>query len=116
MTKRLESAHHEPDGYLAENVASHSAMPASSDSEIKKLDEMELKAAIKSAWKKHERLAKKDMEPLLYWLRAKLGEQNGRTEIHDTVGGFGAWVEDHLYISRRNADQWSDEYGDSRKT
>jgi hypothetical protein len=116
MTKRLESAHQAPNGTLDENVASHSAMPASSDSEIKKLDEMELKAAIKSAWKKHERLAKKDMEPLLYWLRAKLGEQNGRTEIHDTVGGFGAWVEDHLYISRRNADQWSDEYGDSRKT
>jgi hypothetical protein len=30
-------------------------------SELKRLDETELKAAIKSAWKKHERLARKEM-------------------------------------------------------
>jgi lambda repressor-like predicted transcriptional regulator len=38
----------------------------SSDSELEKLNENELKSAIKHSWKKHERLAKKDMGPLLY--------------------------------------------------
>ena len=54
------------------NGGSQSTLPVSSDSEYENLDEAELKAAIKSAWKKHERLAKKDMGPLLYWLRVKL--------------------------------------------
>ncbi len=52
--------------------------PVPSDSELKKLDEEELKAAVKSAWKKCERLAKKDMATLLYWLRDKLMTQGGR--------------------------------------
>jgi len=86
-------------------------LPGPSDSELQKLNEQELKAAIKSAWKKHERLAKKDMGPLLYWLRVRLRAQGSRNDIHDEDRGFGAWVEDNLDISRRTADRWADEYG-----
>jgi hypothetical protein len=91
-----------------ENGGSHSTLP---DSELQKLNEQELKAAIKSTWKKHERLAKKDMGPLLYWLRVRLRAQGSRNDIHDEDRGFGAWVEDNLDISRRTADRWADEYG-----
>jgi hypothetical protein len=85
-------------------------LPASSDSELQKYNEEELKAALKSEWKKHERLAKKDMGPLLYWLREKLRAQGSRNDIHDKDRGFGAWVEETLDISRRTADRWADWY------
>ena len=86
-------------------------LPVPSDSEIQKLNEQELKAAIKSAWKKHERLAKKDMAPLLFWLRLKLRAQGSRNDIQDKDRGFGAWVEDNLDITRRTVDRWADKYG-----
>lgn len=94
-----------------ENGGSQSTLLVPSDAELQKLNEQELKAAIKSAWKKHERLAKKDMGPLLYWLRFKLRAQGSRNDIHDEDRGFGAWVEDNLDISRRTADRWANEYG-----
>ena len=90
---------------------SQSTLPLRSASELKKLDEEELKAAIKSAWKKHERIAKKDMGPLLYWLRDKLRAQGSRNDLHDRDKGFSAWVEKTIEISRRTADRWADEYG-----
>jgi hypothetical protein len=74
------------------------------------LSEQELKTALRSAWKKHEKLAKVDMGPLLYWLRTKLRAQGTRNDISDQDRGFGAWVEDNLAISRRTADRWADEY------
>lgn len=86
------------------------ASPPSRDSELQNLNEQELKAAIKSAWKKHERLAKKDMAPLLYWLRVRLRAPGSRNDIHDKDRGFGAWVEDNLEISRATADRWADWY------
>src|SRR5260370_3334704 len=92
------------------NGSSQGTLPVSPDSELQNLNEGELKAAIKSAWKKHERLAKKDMGPLLYWLRLKLRAQGSRNDIQDEDRGFGAWVEDHLDISRRTADRWADGY------
>lgn len=88
--------------------AEHLSVP--SDSELQKLNEHELKAAIKSAWKKYERLAKKEMGQLLYWLREKLRAQGTRNDIHDKDRGFGAWVEENLDISRRTADRWADWY------
>jgi len=90
--------------------ASQSRLAVSSDSELQKLNEQELKAAIKSAWKKYERLAKKEMGQLLYWLREKLRAQGSRNDIHDKDRGFGAWVEENLDISRRTADRWADWY------
>lgn len=80
------------------------------DSELQKLNEQELKAKIKSAWKKHEQLAKADMAPLLYWLRERLRAQGSRKDIADKDRGFGAWVEEHLEFSRRTADRWCDWY------
>jgi len=90
---------------------SQNTLPLPSASELKKLDEEELKAAIKSAWRKHERLAKKDMGPLLYWLRDKLRAQGSRNDLRDRDKGFGGWVEKTIEISRRTADRWADEYG-----
>src|SRR5712671_5488181 len=87
--------------------------PVPSDSELKKLDEEELKAAVKSAWKKCERLAKKEMAELLYWLRDKLMTQGGRNNMHKEDGEFGSWIEDQLCISRRSANRWADEYAKS---
>jgi hypothetical protein len=87
-----------------------STPPASSDSELQNLNEGQLKAQIKSAWKKHERLAKKDMAPLLYWLRVKLRAPGSRNDIHDKDRGFGAWVEDNLDISRATADRWAEQH------
>jgi len=85
-----------------------STLPVSADTELQKLNELELKAAIKSAWKKYERLAKKEMGQLLYWLREKLRAQGSRNDVHDKDRGFGAWVEENLDISRRTADRWAD--------
>ena len=48
------------------------------------------------------------MAPLLYYLRDKLKAQG------KTGAGFGAWVEDHLDISRRTADRWADQWGISK--
>jgi hypothetical protein len=94
-----------------ENGGSRSTVSVLPDSELQKLNEQELKAAIKSAWKKHERLAKKEMGPLLFWLRVRLRAQGSRNDIHDEDRGFGAWVEENLDISRRTADRWANEYG-----
>jgi hypothetical protein len=90
---------------------SQGTLPVSPDSELQKLNEEELKAAIKSAWKKYERLAKKEMGQLLYWLREKLGAQGSRNDLRNQDKGFGAWVEQTIEISRRTADRWADEYG-----
>ena len=76
-----------------------------------KVSEEELKAAIKSAWKKLERIGKKEVGPLLYWLREKLRAQGSRNDLRDQDKGFGAWVEKTIEISRRTADLWADEYG-----
>jgi hypothetical protein len=92
------------------NGGSRSTLPVSADSELKKLDEGQLKAAIKSTWKKHERLAKKEMGPLLYWLREKLRAQGTRNELRDQDKGFGAWVDENLEVTRRTADIWANEY------
>jgi hypothetical protein len=75
------------------------------------LSEQELKAAIISAWKKHEELAKQDLAPLLYWLRDKLRAQGARNDLtQDKDRGFAFWVDEHLDISRRTADRWCDWY------
>src|SRR5262249_21281530 len=71
----------------------HSESSAPDDPEIRKLNEEELKAAIVSAWKKLERIGKKEMSGLLYWLREKLRAQGSRNDIRDQDKGFGAWVE-----------------------
>jgi hypothetical protein len=76
-------------------------------SELTRLDETELKAAIKSAWKKCERLARKEMGPLLYSLRLTL--RASANEI-----SFGDWVETNLFISQRTAHQWAEEFERSR--
>ena len=93
------------------NGDSQSTLPVTSDLELKKLNENELKSAIKSTWKKHERLAKREMGPLLYWLREKLRAQGSRNELRDQDKGFGTWVEENLAVTRRTADRWADEYG-----
>ena len=76
--------------------------------EIRKLNEHELKAAIKSVWKKHEELAKQDLAPLLYHLRERLRAQGARNDLANADRGFAAWVEENLDISRRTADRWCD--------
>jgi hypothetical protein len=86
-------------------------LPVSSDSELKKLNEEQLKAAIESAWKKCERFAKKEMGQLLYLLRDKLRAQGSRNDLRNRDKGFGAWVEQTIEISRRTADRWADDYG-----
>jgi len=92
------------------NVGPQGTLPVPSDSELQNRTEAELKAAIKSAWKKHEPLAKKGMAPLLYWLRVKLRAPGSRNDIHDKDRGFGAWVDEHLDISRATADRWADQH------
>jgi hypothetical protein len=87
------------------------AEPAKTDySELGKLGEHELKAAIKSEWKKHEESARADLAPLLYFLRERLRAQGARNDLSDVERdrGFGAWVEENLDISRRTADRWCD--------
>jgi hypothetical protein len=93
------------------NRGSQSTQPVFSTAEIEKLNEVELKAAIRSAWKMHEHVVKKDMAPLLFWLRLKLRVQGSRNDIHDKDRGFGAWVDENLDITRRTADRWADKYG-----
>jgi hypothetical protein len=92
-----------------ESAVSESTAP--DDTEFQQLNEEQLKAAIVSAWKKLERIGKKDMGPLLYWLREKLRAQGSRNDIRDRDKGFGAWVEKTIEISRRTADRWADSYG-----
>lgn len=76
-----------------------------------KLSEQELKSAIIATWKKHEELAKKDLAPMLYWLREKLRAQGARNDLtQDKDRGFGFWVEEHLDFSRRTADRWCEWY------
>jgi hypothetical protein len=93
------------------NGGSQSTLLVSSDSELEKLNENELKSAILSAWKKHQRLAKKDMGPLLFWLRLRLRAQGSRNDIHEKDRGFGAWVESNLDVARSTAARWADDYG-----
>ena len=93
------------------NGGSQSMLPVAPDSELENLDEGQLKAAIKSTWKKYERLAKKEMGQLLYLLRENLRAQGSRNDLRDRDKGFGAWVEETIEISRRTADRWADEYG-----
>jgi hypothetical protein len=74
------------------------------DAKLRELSEQQLKSAIIAVWKKHEELAKQDLAPRLYWLRDKLRAQGARNDVvHDKDRGFGAWVEEHLDISRRTA-------------
>jgi len=87
--------------------AQQSASGTASDSELQKLSEQELKAAIIAAWKKHEALARADLAPLLYWLRERLRAQGARNDLtHDKDRGWEVWVTEHLDISRRTADRW----------
>jgi hypothetical protein len=92
------------------HASSQSTQSVLSASELENWNEVELKAAIKSAWKMHEHVMKKDMAPLLFWLRLKLRAQGSRNDIHDKDRGFGAWVEENLDITRRTADRWADKY------
>ena len=79
----------------------------SGDSELQNLNEHELKAAIISAWKKHEALARAELAPLLYWLRERLRAQGARNDlVQDKDRGWEVWVTEHLDISRRTADRW----------
>ncbi len=81
------------------------------DTEVPNLSEQELKAAIKSTWKKHEARVKAELAPLLYWLREKLRAQGARNDLtQDKDRGFAFWVEEHLDISRRTVDRWCDWY------
>jgi hypothetical protein len=96
--------------------AQQSASATSRDSELQKLNEQELKAAIKSAWKKHEQLAKQDLAPLLYWLRERLRAQGSRNDlVHDKDRGWEVWVTEHLDISRRTADRWCAWYAEKAR-
>src|SRR5271169_4224836 len=63
-----------PSGH--ESAVSESTAP--DDAELQKLNEEQLKAAIVSAWKKLERIGKKDMGAQFYWLREKLRAQGSR--------------------------------------
>jgi hypothetical protein len=92
---------------IGDSDAGLSSLP---DSELQKLNEQELKAAIIAAWKKHEALAKAELAPLLYWLRERLRAQGARNDIADKDRGWGIWVEEHLDISRRTADRWCEWY------
>jgi hypothetical protein len=74
--------------------------------ELANLGEHDLKAAIKSEWKKHEESAKQDLAPLLYYLRERLRAQGARNDLANTDRGFTVWVEANLDISRRTADRW----------
>ena len=79
--------------------AQQSASGTASDSELQKLSEQELKAAIIAAWKKHEELAKQELAPMLYWLRDKLRAQGARNDLtQDKDRGFAFWVEEHLSL------------------
>ncbi len=75
---------------------------------FEKLSVAELKATLEKIWRKHEKLCREQMAPLLYHLRLKLKAQG------KSGAGFGAWVEDHLDISRRTADRWADEWAISK--
>ena len=75
--------------------------------DLAKLSEQELKSAIIAAWKKHQELAKKDLAPMLYWLREKHGAQSARNDLtHNKHRGWELWVTEHLDISRATADRW----------
>jgi hypothetical protein len=98
-----------PQSVHANARGSAGAEPAKTDySELGKLGEHELKAAIKSEWKKHEESARADLAPLLYFLRERLRAQGARNDLANADRGFAAWVEENLDISRRTADRWCD--------
>lgn len=80
-------------------------------SELKNLTEAQLKAAVKSVRKQHEPRLRKEMAPLVYWLRVRLRAQGSRNDIHDQDRGFGAWIEKNAGISRATADRWARAYG-----
>jgi hypothetical protein len=89
-------------------VEEYAMATSAPDKELQNLTEQELKTAIKAVWKKHDELAKKDLAPMLYWLRDKLRAQGARNDIQDKDRGFAAWCEENLDISRRTADRWCD--------
>jgi hypothetical protein len=76
--------------------------------QFQNLSEQELKSEIIAAWKKHEELTMRDLAPLLYWLREKLGAQGARNDLttSDKHRGWELWVTTHLDISRQTADRW----------
>jgi hypothetical protein len=96
------------------NGGSQSTLPVPSDSELEKLDEVELKAAIKSAWNMQLRRAGKELGPMLYWLREKLRAQGSRNDLHDKDRGFGAWIESNLDVARSTAARWADAYAEEK--
>lgn len=92
------------------NGSPQSTLRMSSDSELEMLDEVQLKAAVKSAWKKVERVGSKEMGPPLYWLREKLRARGSRNDLSGQDKGFAAWVEANLEVTRRTADSWANDY------
>jgi hypothetical protein len=80
----------------------------SNNKDLEKLSVVELKATLENIWRKHEKLCHSKMAPLLYHLRLKIKAQG------KSGAGFGAWVEDHLDISRRTADRWADQWAISK--
>ncbi|MBZ5658844.1 MAG: hypothetical protein LAO08_00410 [Acidobacteriia bacterium] len=114
ITPVSDAALHHPNdaGQLHAIENSQIASPVSPDPELQKLNEQELKSAILFAWKKHQRLAQKDMGPLLFWLRIRLRAQGSRNDLHDKDRGFGAWVEKNLDMGRSTAARWADKYRD----
>ncbi len=88
-----------------------SEVPSDPGAKPETLSTQQLKTALRAACKKYETSAKKEMSPLVYWLREKMRAQGSRNDIHDRDRGFGAWVDEHLDISRRTADRWANEWG-----
>jgi hypothetical protein len=70
-----------------------------SKEEIANLSVTELKTKLQAVWRKHEKLCRPQMAPLLFHLRLKLKAQGKKGT------GFGVWCEDTLDISRRTADR-----------
>ena len=65
-------------------------------------------AQLKSRLVKIAKRSRTSMAPLLFQLRTHIKAQGKTGE------GFGAWVEEHLDISRRTADRWADEWAISK--
>lgn len=89
--------------------ATKPGMPSKSrKGKFEKLSVADLKTKLEKIWRKHEKLCREQMAPLLYHLRLKLNAQG------KSGAGFGVWVEDHLDISRRTADRWADNWAISK--
>jgi hypothetical protein len=92
-----------------------SEVPSDPSAKPENLNEQQLKTLLRAACKKYEASAKKEMSPLIYWLREKMRAQGSRNDLHDKDRGFGAWVDDNLDISRRTADRWANEWAIANK-